>query len=63
MIELLIVAIIFFAVAWGAYWIITHFFPEPMRMVALVIVGIILLLVILGFLSGYVPNDFLRLPR
>ncbi len=31
-----------------AYWIITKFFPEPMRMLALGIVGILLLLVVLA---------------
>lgn len=31
-----------------AYWIITKFFPEPMRMLALAVVGIILLLVLLS---------------
>lgn len=63
MIDILIFAVIFFGAAWGAYWIITHFFPEPIRMFALVITGIILLLVLLGALSGYIPNDILRLPR
>jgi hypothetical protein len=31
-----------------AYWVITKFFPEPMRMVALAIVGVLLLVVVLA---------------
>ena len=31
-----------------AYWVITKFFPEPMRMIALGIVGILLLIVVLS---------------
>ncbi len=30
------------------YWVITKFFPEPMRMLALAVVGILLLLVLLS---------------
>lgn len=32
---------------WGAKWIITNYLPEPMRMVALGIVGVVLLIVLL----------------
>lgn len=31
-----------------AYWIITKFLPEPMRMIALAIVGLLLLVVVLA---------------
>lgn len=40
-----------------AYWIITTFFPEPIRMIALVVVGLGLLLWLLNIvgLLGHVP--------
>jgi multisubunit Na+/H+ antiporter MnhB subunit len=63
MLELLVLAIILCGVAYGSYWIITHFFPEPIRMFALVVVGIILLFLLLGAVSGYIPGDLLRLPQ
>ncbi len=31
-----------------AYWVINKFFPEPMRMLALGVVGVLLLLVLLS---------------
>lgn len=45
--------IIFLAVAFFAYWIITHFFPEPIRTPALVVMGVILLIVLI---SQFVPG-------
>lgn len=41
---LLVIGVV--AVGWLAYWVITKFFPDPVRMVALCIVGLLLLLVI-----------------
>ncbi len=45
---MLISIIILVVVGLLAYWIITTFFPEPIRMVALVIVGILLLIGLLN---------------
>lgn len=42
-----------------AYWIITTFFPEPIRMVALVITGVILLLGLLRIVGVVLPNKLL----
>jgi hypothetical protein len=43
----------------GARWIIQTYFPEPMRMIAMAIVGVILLIVLilllLQFVQGGVP--------
>jgi hypothetical protein len=49
----LIGIIIFLAVAFFAYWIITHFFPEPMRTPALVVMGVILLIILI---TQFVPD-------
>jgi hypothetical protein len=63
LIPLLISILVLFLIAWLAYWVITTFFPEPVRMVALAIVGVILLLIILGMLTGHVPTADLYFPR
>jgi hypothetical protein len=44
---LLVVGIV--VVGWLAHWIITSFLPEPVRMPALAIVGVLLLLVLVYF--------------
>ena len=44
---ILLYIVILFAVAYIAKWVIDSFFPEPIRMPALLIVGVILLIVIL----------------
>lgn len=49
----IITIIIFFAVAFFAYWIITRFFPEPIKTPALVVMGVILLIILL---SQFVPG-------
>jgi len=50
LVYLLVVIIGIFALGWLAHWIITSFFPEPVRMPALLIVGVILLLVVFALL-------------
>jgi len=45
---ILLVLLVVLAVGSGAYWIITKFFAEPVRMVALTIVGVLLLLFLLS---------------
>jgi Na+-driven multidrug efflux pump len=39
--------IIFLVVAFFAYWIITHFFPEPIKTPALLVMGVILLIILI----------------
>jgi hypothetical protein len=41
---------------WGARYLINNFFPEPMRMIALGIVGVILLIVLLFVLVHLVQG-------
>lgn len=55
-IPFLITLLMLFLLAWLCYWVITTFLPEPVRMVALAVVGVILLLVILGMFTGQVPT-------
>lgn len=59
---MLISLLILVVVALVAYWIITTFFPEPIRMVALVIVGVICLYALLQILGvvGAIPNKLIN---
>ena len=53
LIGLLIWLVIIVAVIWIAFWIIDQAFPEPIRMVAKVVVGLIgLLILAYRFLPG-----------
>lgn len=52
LISLLIAVLVLVIVAWGAKYVIDTFFPEPIRMVAMIVVGILLLLVILRWFVG-----------
>ena len=47
-IELLLLVVVLIVIGLVAYWIITKFFPEPARMIALFIVGVLLLIVLIG---------------
>lgn len=49
---LLITILLLFIVGYGAYIVITRFMPEPMRTPILAIVGVILLIIILGYATG-----------
>jgi len=55
LIDLLVVFLIIVVIGYAAHYIITTFFPAPFHMPALLIVGVILLLFLLGQFSGY--ND------
>ena len=46
-VSLLILILVVVAIGCLAYWIVNKFFPEPMRMIALAVVGVLLLLVVL----------------
>lgn len=61
LIAVLIWAIVIFIIAYVAYYVITTFFPEPIKTPALLIVGLLLLLVILYAFLGTAPG--LRMPR
>jgi hypothetical protein len=47
LISALILLCVLFVIGFVAYWIITKFFPEPIRTPALIVVGIILLGILL----------------
>lgn len=47
LVAFLIFIVCFAIVAYVAYWVITKFFPEPARMPALAVVGLLLLIVLL----------------
>lgn len=52
---ILIFLLIFFGIAYLAYWVITKFLPEPMKVIALAITGVLLLIVLLGAAERYLP--------
>jgi hypothetical protein len=54
LIQLVILLVVLVVVGSAAYWIINKFIAEPIRMPALLIVGVILLLILLSqFLPGF----------
>ena len=61
-ISLLVWIVIIFALAWCAYYVITTFFPEPVRTPALLLVGVVLLIIILMALMKGLPSGGLRVP-
>lgn len=44
--------VVIFAIAYVAHWVITTYFPEPIRTPALLIVGVILLILVVSMLVG-----------
>ena len=48
--------VILFALAWVAKYIIDAFFPEPIRMPALLLVGVVLLIVVIMMIVRGVPG-------
>jgi len=52
LVSLLIYLVIFGLVLYAAWYIIEKFFPEPMKMVAKVIVGLLALIILLGYFLG-----------
>lgn len=47
LISALILLVVLVVIGYVAYWIITKFFPEPIRNIALIVVGVLLLIVLL----------------
>jgi|Kansoi200Nextera_1026148.scaffolds.fasta_scaffold02523_2 hypothetical protein len=60
LISLLLILVVMFAIAWLAKYVIDTFFPEPVRMVAYLVVGVILLIVILRLFVGPVSVPLWR---
>jgi hypothetical protein len=53
LVQLIVLLVVLVVVGSAAYWIINKFISEPIRMPALLIVGVILLLILLSqFLPG-----------
>jgi len=50
LLHLLLIIVVIVALGWLAHWLITSFFPEPVRMPALLVVGLLLLLAVLTLL-------------
>jgi len=55
---ILLYIVVVCCIAWIAHYVITGFFPEPVRTPALLIVGVILLIVIIMFLLHGGPVSF-----
>ncbi|MEY2873710.1 MAG: hypothetical protein RLZZ373_1081 [Pseudomonadota bacterium] len=61
-IVILFLLLILVVVGWIAFWVVGQMgVPEPINMVLRVIIGVILLLVLLGMVSGYINVPYLRL--
>jgi hypothetical protein len=52
LIGILVFFLVVFIIAFLAHYVITTFLPDPIRMVALVVVGVILLIIIIQVLVG-----------
>jgi hypothetical protein len=52
LINLLVYILIFGCVVWLAFWVIGQAFPQPIQMVAKIVVGVIALIVLLGYFLG-----------
>ncbi len=50
LVSLLLIIVAVFAVAWLAHYVITTFLPAQLHMPALLIVGVLILIVVLGVL-------------
>lgn len=60
----LLMLLVLACVAVFAFWIITKMELEPpIRQMALAVVGVILLLILLGSVTGYIPSPTFQLPR
>lgn len=62
-IAIIIYVAILCLVGWGCYFVVTKFFPEPIRMVALVVVGLVLLIAILEMAREFLPMGHTVLVR
>ncbi len=60
LIQILIYAVIFAVIAYGLYWVCTHFFPSFPP--ALWICGAILLIILLLFIAGQVGSPVALAP-
>jgi O-antigen/teichoic acid export membrane protein len=61
LLSVLLTLVVVFAIAWLAKYVIDTFFPEPIRMVAYILIGVILLLIILRLFVGPVAIPVWRL--
>lgn len=55
LVTFLIMLVVFAVVFWLAAWIIKQTLPGDVQKIALVVLGVIALLVLLGFVAGYFP--------
>lgn len=56
-IGLLIALLVFSCCFYLGYYIITKCFPEPMRVVALAVLGVVFLIILLSYAGGYIPGS------
>lgn len=52
LVGILIWLVVVFAIAWIAHWVVTTYFPEPLRTPALLVVGVLLLIALLYTIIG-----------
>lgn len=62
LVSILVLLLVVAVIAFVAFWVIGQMgLPDPINLVARVIVGVILLLVLLGMFTGHVPLGSFRL--
>jgi len=61
MLQLLLLILVVAVIAYVAHWVITQYFAEPVRTPALLIVGVILLIVLLGQFFDLGPMNSIRI--
>ncbi|HME96777.1 MAG TPA: hypothetical protein VKN16_21455 [Methylomirabilota bacterium] len=60
LLSVLLTLVVVFVIAWLAKYVIDTFFPEPIRMVAYILIGVLLLLIILRVFVGPVTIPLWR---
>jgi hypothetical protein len=63
LVGVLIWVVVIFIVAYGAHYVITLYFQDPIRKIALIVVGLVLLIAILYMIVGLPGGQPLRLGR
>ena len=48
--------VVIFALAWLCHWIITTYFPEPVRTPALLLLGVVLLILVIFLMLRLLPG-------
>lgn len=56
LVSLLIALLVFCVAFYLGYWIISKCFPEPMRVIAMAVLGVVFLIILIGYFTGDVGS-------